>query len=104
VLELRGFFTSYPPWKNQKAWARFLVREYKRRWNIETGFAELNRVHESGRERIFTTKLASLYCRGVIYDWWQSWHLIRKHTQLHYRDYTFNEFKYYVRNLIERNL
>lgn len=103
MRELRGFFTTYTPWKNQRAWARFLVREYKRRWNIETGFSMLNKVHESGRERRFTTKLATIYCRSVIYNWWQSWRLERKRYGFHHRDHTLNEFKEYVGDEIEKN-
>lgn len=104
MLQLRGFFTSYKPWQNDKAWARFLVREYKRRWNIESGFAVLNRIHESGRERIYTAKLVNLYCRGVLYDWWQSWRLNRKRLHYHHRSFTLNAFRYYVQQEILSNL
>lgn len=72
---LRGFFTNYKPRKNAKSWVHYLIRTYKRRMNIETGFALLNKIHELGRERNHRAKLASLYLRGMIYDCWQSWRL-----------------------------
>lgn len=90
---LRGFYTNYRPWTNLKAWMRYLVRTYKRRWNIETGFAMLNKVHETGRERLFTGKLATLFLRGFIYNCWQSWRMNRIRNQFHHRDYTLSEYK-----------
>jgi len=100
LRELRGFFTNYKPWKNKKAWARYLTREYKRRWNTETGFCVLNRLHESCRTRYPAVKLANVYCRGILYDWWQSWRLNRIRSLIHHRDYTLTEFKWYVQQQI----
>lgn len=93
MRNLKGFFTNYKPWKNKKSWARYLVKEYKRRWNIETGFAMLNKIHESLRERTHTVKLSTYYLRAFLYNWWQSWRLDRKNMGLYHRDYTLTDFK-----------
>lgn len=100
LKKLSGFFTTYRPWKNHKAWIRYLIREYKRRWNIETGFSMLNFIHFSSRARLFTAKLVDLYARAILYDWWQSWRIYKMKEGYHHRDYTLNEFKWYAADRI----
>ncbi len=55
-------------WKNEKAYARYLVRSYKQRWDVETGFRELNGFHPYFRCRIDVQKWADLFMRGWTYD------------------------------------
>jgi len=102
MKELHGFFTNMRPWKNKKSWARYLVRTYKRRWNIETGIRTLNDVHKTCRERIFTAKLADLYIRGFIYDNWQAWRLIQIRNHIYARDYTLAEYKKVISGELEQ--
>lgn len=45
LKKLSAFFTTMSSWKNQKRWARYLTRLYKKRWNEETGFRMLNSIH-----------------------------------------------------------
>lgn len=101
MKQLHGFFTNYTPWKNHKAWVRYLVKTYKRRWNIETGFAMLNKIHETGRQRNFRSKLADLYLRATVYNCWQSWRLDQIRKNLHHRDMTLTEFKYHIKTDLE---
>lgn len=101
MKNLHGFFTNYNPWKNTKSWVHYLVRTYKRRWNIETGFALLNKIHEMGRERDYRSKLAGLYIRGTIYNCWQSWRLDQIRNDLHHREHTLREFKYHLQKDLE---
>jgi hypothetical protein len=104
MKKLRGFFTNMRPWKNRKAWARYLVRTYKRRWNVETGFAELNKVHMTGRERNYTAKLAGLYLRAFVYDGWQAWRLKQIREEVLPRDYTLTEYKAILKEELESNI
>ena len=71
--QLAGFYTTLRPWKNPKAWARYLSRTYKRRWNVETGFRELNSLHPYFRCRTYVQKWADIFMRGWAYDLWQVW-------------------------------
>lgn len=70
--KLAGFYTTLQPWKNKKQWVRWLIKQYKKRWNIETGFSKLNELHISSRDRRFERKLANLYIRGIFYNIWQA--------------------------------
>ena len=88
LSQLAGFYTTMKPWKNKKAWARYLARTYKRRWNIETGFSKLNEIHKTFHNRKFTVKLAENYMRAWIYNSWQAWHLTSKKNRLKARDIT----------------
>jgi hypothetical protein len=78
LSRLAGFYTTLPPWKNGKAWSRYLTRTYKQRWNVETGFRELNAIHPYFRCRTYVQKWADLYMRGWTYDLWQAWALQQK--------------------------
>jgi IS4 transposase len=71
LKNLAGFFTTYKPWKNQKAFSKFLCRTYKKRWWVETGFSNLNSIHDSTRTRRFETKLAEILMDCWIYNMWQ---------------------------------
>jgi hypothetical protein len=69
---LAGFLTTLIPWKNTEAFCSWLKRLYKKRWNIETDFREVNAVHESYRNHSPITQLAQLYLRGYIVNYWQA--------------------------------
>lgn len=71
ISQLAAFFTTLKPWKNLNAWASWLTRTYKSRWNEETGFCKLNEVHESFRHRDPIVHLSELYLRAIIYNDWQ---------------------------------
>ena len=49
--QLSAFFTTLKPWKNEQSWARWLTKTYKIRWNQETGFSSLNKIHRQFRYR-----------------------------------------------------
>ena len=71
IHQLAAFFTTLKPWKNKRSWARWLTRTYKIRWNQETGFRSLNKIHEQFRYRYPVVQLAELYLRGIIHNGWQ---------------------------------
>lgn len=73
LKEMAGFFTTLVPWKNVRAYIRFLVRTYKQRWNIETAFRCLNSTHYSYRNRNPVKSLAQIYMKALIYNNWQFW-------------------------------
>jgi len=69
--QLSAFFTTLKPWKNEHSWARWLTKTYKIRWNQETGFSSLNKIHEQFRYRNPIVQLAELYLRAIIHNGWQ---------------------------------
>ncbi|MHA1821211.1 MAG: hypothetical protein ACTSU2_09355 [Promethearchaeota archaeon] len=44
-----------------------------KRWNIDSGIRDMNKIHESSRTCKYTTKLTGLFLRGFIYNLWQFW-------------------------------
>jgi len=89
---LAGFYTNLKPWKNKRSWARYLVREYKKRWSIETGFRMLNSMHKRFRSTQFSVILSELYMRGWIYNGWQAYLHECKRLNVFNRDRTFDGF------------
>ena len=73
IKQMAGFFTTLKPWKNVKSFARFLTRTYKQRWNIETGFRELNSTHPPFRNRKPAKQCSQMYLKAIIYNNWQLW-------------------------------
>jgi len=69
--QLSAFFTNLRPWKNQRTWATWLMKTYKKRWNQETGFSSLNRVHQQFHYRFPVVQLAEIYLRAMIHNGWQ---------------------------------
>jgi hypothetical protein len=101
---LAGFYTNLKPWKNKRSWARYLVREYKRRWNIETGFRMLNFMHIRFRSNQFTVVLSEMYMRGWIYNCWQvNMHECKRKNAFN-RDMTFDGYLRNYSSLIEEEI
>lgn len=71
IHQLSAFFTTMDPWKNERSWAQWLTKTYKIRWNQETGFSSLNKIHEQFRYRYPRVQLAELYLRAMIHNGWQ---------------------------------
>jgi len=99
--KLAAFYTTLKPWKDKKGWARYLAREYKRRWNIETGFRELNSMHENFRTSYYQVKLSDSYLRSIIYNSWQGWRVLKKREGVHHKHYTFKRYRKKLTHLIE---
>ncbi|MHA1821956.1 MAG: transposase [Promethearchaeota archaeon] len=73
LSKLAGFYTTLKVWKNRKNFYHYVVKTYKKRWNIESGIRDMNKIHETSRARKYTTKLAGLLLRAFIYNLWQFW-------------------------------
>jgi len=97
IGQLSAFFTTLEPWKNKRSWARWLTKTYKIRWNQETGFCSLNRIHEQFRYRNPIVQLAELYLRGIIHNGWQFFRNqgLKKH--IHHQELTL--FWYRMRTI-----
>ena len=52
----------------------------------------LNSMHITYRTTSYTVKLADMYIRGMIYNCWQAWRLLKKRKGIHHSNYTFNSF------------
>jgi len=101
IHQLAAFFTTLKPWKNKRSWARWLTRTYKIRWNHETGFRSLNKVHEQFRYRNPIVQLAELYLRALIHNGWQLYrNQLLKHS-IHHRELTL--FWYTARKINEKD-
>jgi len=73
IGRMKGFFSTISVWASEKRYCGHLIRCYKIRWNIETGFSKLNSIHESYRYRHSEQQLIGLYIRSLIYNNWQLW-------------------------------
>ncbi len=88
IHQLSAFFTTMDPWKNERSWARWLTKTYKIRWNQETGFSSLNRIHEQFRYRSPVVQLAELYLRGMIHNGWQFYRIQGLKSGIHHQELT----------------
>lgn len=91
--QLSGFFTTMKPWKNEKSWARYLIREYKKRWNIETGFSKMNEWHVRFRSRKYNSYFAVKYINAWLYNLWQGNLLENKRDSVLFRDTTLEDYR-----------
>jgi hypothetical protein len=103
IKEMAGFFTTLVPWKNLKAFCRFLVQIYKERWNIETGFRCLNSTHISFRSRDPVKQLTQIYMKAIIYNNWQFWRKVTLKKCTSYSEAAQNQFLRHYSNAIKHS-
>jgi len=104
LRKLSAFFTTLPRWRNINRWTRFLTKAYKKRWNEETGFRELNVIHRQFRYRSPVVQLAELYLRALIYNGWQIWRKERKSAQFKNVDRSLDVFSERLTGMIEQEI
>ena len=74
MKEIMVMATTKPPPKGKKqrqGWARHICSTYDHRWQIETGFRDLNRISPSSNARTNTRKLFMCSVRYWVYNVWQ---------------------------------
>lgn len=99
--DIMVMMTTYPPpkgKKKQQGWANRICHEYDHRWNIETGFRDLNRISPPSNARTNLRKFLMFTVRFWIFN---AWHLQRakqrlKRTKKKYkiRETTLRQFSY----------
>ncbi|WP_371801682.1 transposase [Candidatus Lokiarchaeum ossiferum] len=101
IHHLSAFFTTLDPWKNKRSWAKWLTKTYKIRWNQETGFSSLNRIHEQFRYRYPTVHLAELYLRAMIHNGWQFYRNQGLKQGIHHQELTLFWYRNRMLNQLE---
>jgi hypothetical protein len=101
---LSAFFTTLIPWKNERAWVRWLTKTYKIRWNQETGFSSLNKIHEQFRYRSPVVQLAELYLRSMIHNGWQFYRNQGLKVGIHHQELTLFWYRMRIIDRIEEEL
>jgi hypothetical protein len=78
------FTTDSPPPKGSRrtAWANNLRKLYKKRWYIESGFRDTNRLMDVEHPRNHGSKFLMLGLRMIIYNCWQFERARRWHTRI----------------------
>lgn len=74
IKEMMIMVTTVPPpdgKKKRQGWAVQICRMYDHRWQIETGFRDLNRISPSSNARTNTRKLFMCSVRYWVYNAWQ---------------------------------
>ncbi len=71
MRDLRAFLTTIPPWKDAYAFTRYLCREYKVRWRIESAFRDLNKFAPNWRTNRLSMRLFYLGVCATLYNIWQ---------------------------------
>ena len=99
--QLSAFFTTTSPWKDKRAWSKWLTRTYKKRWNQETGFRMLNALHPQFRYQYPTVQLAELYLRGAIYNSWQFFRHQQTRNGMNARQLTLYRYQKHIISQIE---
>lgn len=68
------FITTFRAPKNKRRWIRWgmgLVRRFSKRWQIETGFRDMNRILPTSHARKYCTKTLMFAMQMWIYNIWQ---------------------------------
>ncbi|MHA1731951.1 MAG: hypothetical protein ACTSU5_08400 [Promethearchaeota archaeon] len=71
MAKLRGFLTTIPPWKDEYAFTRYLCREYKVRWRVESAFRDLNKFAPNWRTNSHSARLFYFGVCAALYNVWQ---------------------------------
>ena len=66
-----AIMTTQKPKGESSAWASRTSRLYKRRWNLETGFSDLNRMGRRWKSKYDNTRYLDLLVRMLLYNSWK---------------------------------
>jgi hypothetical protein len=66
-----GIMTTQKPRGKSSSWASRTSRFYKKRWNIETGFSDLNRMGRHWKSKYDNTRYLDLLVRMLLYNSWK---------------------------------
>jgi len=74
IRHIHIFITTFKPPKSRRRWTRWgmgLVRRFSKRWQIETGFRDMNRIFPMSHARNPATKTLMFAMQMWNYDIWQ---------------------------------
>ena len=66
-----AIMTTQKPRGESSSWASRTSRFYKKRWNIETGFSDLNRMGRRWKSKYDNTRYLDLFVRMLLYNSWK---------------------------------
>ena len=66
-----AIMTTQKPRGKSSSWASRTSRFYKKRWNIETGFSDLNRMGRRWKSKYDNTRYLDMLVRMLLYNSWK---------------------------------
>ncbi len=66
-----GVLTTQKPRGDTSSWASRTSQFYKKRWNIETGFSDLNRMGRRWKSKYDNTRYLDMLVRMLLYNSWK---------------------------------
>ncbi len=63
--------TTRKPKGKQSSWASRTSRFYRKRWNIETGFSDLNRINRRWKSNHDNVRYLDMLVRMLLYNSWK---------------------------------
>jgi len=66
-----AIMTTQKPRGESSSWASRTSRFYKKRWNIETGFSDLNRMGRRWKSKYDNTRYLDMLVRMLLYNSWK---------------------------------
>jgi len=66
-----AIMTTQKPRGESSSWASRTSQFYKKRWNIETGFSDLNRMGRRWKSKYDTTRYLDMLVRMLLYNSWK---------------------------------
>jgi len=66
-----AIMTTQKPRGNSSSWASRTSRFYKKRWKIETGFSDLNRMGKRWKSKYDNTRYLDMLVRMLLYNSWK---------------------------------
>ena len=76
-----AIMTTRKPRGKQSSWASRTSRFYKKRWNIETGFSDLNRINRRWKSNHDNVRYLDMFVRMLLYNSWKINKKLIKSTQ-----------------------
>ena len=89
-----AIMTTQKPKGKESSWASRISRYYRRRWWIETGFSDLNRINRRPRSNHDGVRYLDMLARMLLYNSWKINHSLVKKQQdstLKRRDLTLDQ-------------
>ena len=71
MKRIYAIMTTQKPRGQTSSWASRTSRFYRKRWNIETGFADLNRMGRRWKSKYDNTRYLDLLVRMLLYNSWK---------------------------------
>ena len=69
--QIYAIMTTRKPKGKESSWASRTSRFYRKRWNIETGFSDLNRINRRWKSNLDNVRYLDILVRMLLYNSWK---------------------------------